>query len=77
MDKLRGAFHSVTIWVNGAFLALFPFADALIQGLHDNLPELGGYIPANVFKVIGVAVVVFNIFQRTRTTESLADKGAK
>ena len=77
MDKLRGAFHSVTMWVNGVFLALFPFADSLIQGIHDNLPDLSQYLPANVFKVLGVAVVVFNIYQRTRTTESLADKGAK
>lgn len=77
MDKIKGALRSVTIWVNGVFLALFPFADSIIQGIHDNLPDLSQYLPADVFKVIGVAVVVFNIYQRTRTNQSLADKGAK
>lgn len=75
MDKLRGAFHSVTMWVNGIFLAIFPFADQIMQGMHDSLPDLSQYLPVNVFKVVGVAVVLFNLYQRTRTKQSLADKG--
>jgi hypothetical protein len=76
MNKLRGALRSVTIWVNGLMLALFPFADQIAQGIHDNLPELAQYLPANTFKALGLAVVVFNIYQRTRTKASLAEKGA-
>ena len=75
MDKLRGAFHSVTMWVNGIFLAIFPFADQIMQGMHDSLPDLSQYLPVNVCKVVGVAVVLFNLYQRTRTKQSLADKG--
>ena len=75
MDKLRGALRSMTMWINGIFLALFPFADQMVQGIHDNLPDLGQYLPANIFKAVGIAVVLFNIYQRTRTKQSLAEKG--
>lgn len=73
---LRGAWRSVTIWVNGVALAVMPFADAIADGISANLPGLGDYLPANVFKGLGLVVIVFNIFQRTRTSKSLADKGA-
>ena len=75
MDKLRGALKSVTIWVNGVFLTVFSFSDQIMQGMHDSLPDLSQYLPANVFKVVGIAVVLFNLYQRTRTKQSLADKG--
>lgn len=77
MNKLRGALRSVTMWVNGIFLAAYPFADSVIQGVHDSLPDLAQYLPANMFKAVGLAVIVFNIYQRTRTTKSLAEKGSK
>ena len=75
MDKIRGALHSVTMWVNGIFLAMFPFADQFVQGVHDAMPDLSQYLPANIFKGVGVVVVVFNIVQRTRTKQSLTEKG--
>jgi len=75
MNKLRGALRSATMWVNGLFLAAYPFADQIIAGVRDNLPALAEYMPANVFKAVGLAVILFNIYQRTRTTKSLAEKG--
>lgn len=75
-SKLRGALRSTTIWVNGLLLAAYQFSDQIVQGVHDSLPELAQYLPANTFKAIGLVVVVFNIYQRTRTSKSLAEKGA-
>jgi phosphopantothenate synthetase len=74
--SIRGALRSVTMWVNAVALAVLPFADALVIGVQENLPALADYLPVNVFKAIGIAVIAFNIFQRTRTCKSLADKGA-
>lgn len=75
--KLRGALRSVTMWVNGLFLAALPFADEIVLALNEYLPALQPYLPENTFKAVGLAVVVFNIYQRTRTSKSLAEKGAK
>lgn len=75
--KLRGALRSATMWVNGLFLAAYPFADQIVQGVNEYLPALQPYLPENVFKGVGLAVILFNIYQRTRTSKSLAEKGAK
>ena len=74
--KLIGALRSVTMWVNALFLALYPFASEIVAGLHDAMPTLAEYLPSNIYKGIGIAVVVFNLMQRTRTTKSLTEKGA-
>ncbi len=74
--KIRGALRSVTMWVNGLFLAVYPFAEEIIVAVQENMPTLAEYLPANVFKAVGLAVVIFNIYQRWRTKQSLAEKGA-
>lgn len=75
--KIRGAFRSVTIWVNGVFLAVFTYSDDIVQGVQEHMPELAQYMPANVLKGLGLAVVIFNIYQRARTKASLELKGQK
>ena len=75
MDRLRGALKSVTIWVNLIFAGIISNADSIVSGLHSALPDLSQYLPTNIFKVIGVLLIVFNLYQRTRTNQSLADKG--
>lgn len=75
--KIRGALRSVTVWVNGMLLAAWPFADQIIQGVRDNLPALQPYLPEDVFRNVGLAVVIFNIYQRARTSKSLAEKGSQ
>lgn len=77
MNKIRGAFKSLTMWVNGLFLAAFPFANEIVSGVQDNLPQMSQYIPENIFKSLGVIVVVFNIYLRVRTKRSLEEKGEK
>lgn len=77
MTKLRGALRSATIWVNGLLLAALPFADSLAPAMVEYLPELAPYLPADMYKALAVAGVLFNIYQRARTTMSLEEKGAK
>ena len=77
MNKIRGAFKSLTMWVNGLFLAAFPFANDIVTGVQDNLPQMGQYVPENIFKTVGMIVVAFNIFLRVRTKRSLEEKGEK
>ena len=80
IELLKGARRSVTVWVNSLFLAAVPFADriivAVMTNVRDTMPELQPYLPDNWFKAVGIAVVVFNIIQRARTTQSLAEKAA-
>jgi hypothetical protein len=77
MNKIRGAFKSLTMWVNGLFLAAFPFANDIVSGVQDNLPQMAQYVPDNIFKTVGMVVVVFNIYLRVRTKQSLEVKGEK
>lgn len=70
MDKIKGMYKSLTIWVNGIFLALFP----LIGIIKESLPDLGQYLAPGVFKWVGLVVVVMNIALRFKTNKSLADK---
>lgn len=75
-NKLRGAARSITIWINGLFLAAWPFADQIMQGIRDNLPAIQPYVTESVYRYVGLAVVAFNIVQRARTKLSLDQKGA-
>lgn len=75
--KIRGALKSVTMWVNALFLALYPFASKIASGLHDSMPALSEYLPTNIYKGVGIALVVFNLYQRTRTNQSLEAKGTQ
>lgn len=70
MNKVKGAWKSVTIWINGIFLAAFP----LVGMLKDSLPDLGQYLDPSVYKWVGLAVVVMNIALRFHTSKDLADK---
>ena len=70
MDKLRGAWKSLTIWLNGILLAAFP----LVGMVKENLPDIGQYLDPALFKWLGLAVVVMNIVLRFRTKSDLADK---
>jgi hypothetical protein len=69
-EKLRGAWRSLTVWLNGVFLAALPIYEAV----KDSLPEAQQYLPDNVYKWVGVAVVVVNLGLRFRTNSDLAQK---
>lgn len=70
LDKLRGAWRSVTIWLNTLFLAAFP----LVQMAHDSLPEVAQYLTPELYRWVGLAVVLANIALRFKTTSDLAAK---
>lgn len=61
LDHLRTVWESFTVRLNAVLLVLYPFADQIISGVHDHLPEMASYLPANVFRAVGLALVVYNI----------------
>ena len=70
MSTLKGMRKSLTIWFNSLLLAGLP----VFELAHDYLPELQSYLPDNVYKWMGIIVVVGNIALRFRTTKPLKDK---
>lgn len=76
-QKLRGAARSVTMWVNGILVVVFPFTEMILDAVRDQLPAMQPYLPSNIYQYVGIVVVIFNMYQRTQTTKSLAEKGQK
>lgn len=72
IDHIRAARKSFTVWLNTLLLATYPFADSIIASVHDNLPDLAQYLPANVFKAVGLALVVYNIVHGARVAAKAA-----
>lgn len=70
LDKLRGAWRSVTIWFNGLLLAILPVLDYA----KDSMPQLADYLPTEHYKAIMLGVVGLNIALRFKTTSDLAHK---
>lgn len=69
-EKLRGGLKSATVIVNAAFLAILPFYESAIV----SLPELQPYLPENIYRKVGIAVVIINIVLRFRTHKPLEHK---
>jgi hypothetical protein len=61
LDHIHAARKSFTVWLNSMLLIAYPFADQIIAGIHDNLPDLAPYLPANMFRAVGLALVIYNI----------------
>jgi hypothetical protein len=72
IDHLRAARKSFTVWLNATLLALYPWADQIIASVHDNLPDLGAYLPTNVFRAVGLALVLYNIVHGARVAAKAA-----
>lgn len=70
IDKLKGALRSFTVWFNGLLLAALP----LFEVAKEYLPELQTYVTPEVYKWVGLAVVVGNIMLRFRTSMPLEAK---
>ena len=71
MDHLRSAWKSFTVWMNAALLIAYPFADQIIAGIRTNLPDLAPYLPANVFRAVGLVLVIYNIVHAARMAAKL------
>lgn len=72
IEHLRAARRSFTVWLNALLLIAYPFADAIIAALRDNLSDLAPYLPANVFRAVGLALVIYNIVHGARAAAKTA-----
>jgi len=72
MARARAWLRSAGVWFNAVLLAAFPFADQIIGAVNDNLPALAQYLPPNVYKAVGVAVVVFNLVRSAQRAHATA-----
>lgn len=72
MERLKAWRHAAAIWFNAILLAAFPFTDQIIQGVNDYLPSFAPYLPANVYKVVGFLVVVFNMVRAMQKARKAA-----
>ena len=70
LDKIKGSYKSVTIWFNGLALSFVSLFDLF----HDSLPELSQFIPDNIYKKVGLGIVIGNILLRFKTSKPLQEK---
>ena len=64
--------RSAGVWFNAALLTALPFTQQIVQGVNDYLPSFAPYLPPNVYKVVGFAVVAFNMVQSMRRARAAA-----
>jgi hypothetical protein len=70
LDKLKGCYKSVVIWFNGLALSFVSLFDLF----HESLPELSQYVPDNIYKKVGLAIIIGNLLLRFKTSKALQDK---
>lgn len=70
LAKLKNSYKSVVVWFNGMGLSLLYFWDQI----HDSLPELQQYVPDNVYKKIGLTLLIGNLVLRFKTGKPLEEK---
>lgn len=79
-QKIKRAHKSKTMWFNSLLLCMLPVFELLKESLnvfdyvHTYMPELQAYLPDNVYKVMGIIVVIGNVILRMATKTSLEDK---
>ena len=69
--QLRGALRSLTMWFNTTLLVLLP----IFEYAEQVYPQLQAYVGPELYKTMGLVVVVGNILLRFRTYQALQDKG--
>ena len=72
MARAEAWLRSAGVWFNAVLLAAFPFTDQIIDAVTENLPALAPYLPPNVYKAVGVAVVVFNLVRSAQRAHAAA-----
>lgn len=68
--KIKKSYKSMTIWLNGILLAALP----VFEYARETLPQVQEYLPPDMYKPVGVAVVVLNILLRFKTEKGLHEK---
>ena len=74
LEKLKGAYKSLTIWLNAMFLGLISNADLVMSSLRENLPTVSQWLNADMLKYSAYFIIGVNVLMRFRTHNSLADK---
>jgi hypothetical protein len=72
MARAQAWLHSAGVWFNAMLLVAFPYADQIIAAVNDNMPALAQYLPPDVYKAVGVAVVVFNLVRSAQRAHAAA-----
>lgn len=70
MKWLKGSLKSLTIWFNGILLALLP----IMEYLKDSLPQLQEWLGADLYRTVGLVVVIGNIALRYKTNKPVSEK---
>jgi hypothetical protein len=65
-QKARAVVRALAASVSAALLATLPFIDEIVVALDRHLPMLAPYLPADVYRWIGLIVVVANIVRALR-----------
>ncbi|QJE03035.1 hypothetical protein HH212_26115 [Massilia forsythiae] len=73
-DRIKAWRQSAGVWLNAMLLVAFPYTDQILQGVSDYLPSLAPYLPANVYKWVGLVVVVANVVRAARRARPAAAK---
>lgn len=73
-DKFKGTIKSLTIWVNGVFVALVSNAETVMSALRENLPTVSQWLNADMLKYSALFIIGVNVLLRFKTNKSLADK---
>lgn len=74
IEKLKGAYKSLTIWLNVVFAGLISNADLVMSSLRENLPTVSQWLNADMLKYSAYFIIGVNVLMRFRTHNSLADK---
>jgi hypothetical protein len=72
MPRLAAWARSAGVWFNVVLLMAVQYTDQIMQGVNENLPALAAYLPPNVYKAVGVAVVVFNLVRAAQRAQRAA-----
>jgi hypothetical protein len=70
--RLHAWAHSAGVWLNATLLVAVQYTDQIVQGINDNMPSLAPYLPPNIYKGVGIAVVVFNLVRSARRARQAA-----
>jgi len=70
--RIAAWLRSAGVWFNAVLLAALPFADEIVRGVNDYLPSFAPYLPPNVYKAVGVAVVAFNMIRSMQRAHAAA-----
>lgn len=71
-SRIQAWIRSAGVWLNALLLVAFPYTDQIVQAINDNLPGLAPYLPPNVYKGVGFAVVVFNLVRSAQRAHKAA-----